>query len=75
MEMLSFDEISLEGTEAAEGMATEEAMESEESSKGEGTSKEDAEKENVNPNTSTPDTSEGVIKSTLNLLAKKIRGE
>merc|ERR1719493_143522 len=67
-----------------EGKATEEAMESEETSKGEGTSKEDvesqknaapdAEKENVNPNTSTPD-SEGVIKSTLNLLAKKIRGE
>ena len=68
-----------------EGKATEGPMETEETSNGEGTSKEDvesqknadpgAEKENVNPNTSTPDTSEGVIKSTLNLLAKKIRGD
>merc|ERR1712117_611667 len=79
-----------EGNSTAEGKkeedkTTEEAMESEESSKGEATSKEDvgsqknaapdAEKENVNPNTSTPETSEGVIKSTLNLLAKKIRGD
>merc|ERR1719373_1417840 len=74
----------VEAGKKEEGKATEEAMESEESSKGEGTSKEDvesqkntapdAEKENVNPNTSTPD-SEGVIKSTLNLLAKKIRGD
>merc|ERR1711948_15726 len=108
-----------------EGKAKEEAMESEETSKGEGTSKEDvesqknaapdAEKENANPNTSTPDTpkagkdkpmedaakapetedkteameatvekkeesetaseGKGVLKSTLNLLVKKIRGD
>merc|ERR1719188_1641192 len=62
-----------------EGKATEEAMESDESSKGDVESQKnaapDAEKENVNPNNSTPDTSEGVIKSTLNLLAKKIRGD